>query len=222
MSSYVAFVICTFCVWEVLGQDDCAGVESGLTPILEPCTRSVLDCVTSQNLPGLGAIFCLPQAEMQFNNFKRCTNANFTNQLFGALCGGLECMSTCPDGAYCYDLVSNNNGTRVFEECNCASPKLDQQCPSVGCKQALEELLEDVGCCTNSLLYAFYLNQCVVTNGTLFTQNGLARLFNACNVIYPESCTHPFSNPMSSAFQFKCNHIILFLLIIIGFIVTFV
>ena len=76
------------------GQDDCAGVETGLKPILDPCTRSVAECVTAQNLKALGAIFCLPKAEMQFNNFNKCTSRNFSDQLFGALCGGSDCSGT--------------------------------------------------------------------------------------------------------------------------------
>ena len=181
------------------GQDDCADVETGLKPILDPCTRSVAECVTAQNLKALGAIFCLPKAEMQFNNFNKCTSRNFSDQLFGALCGGSDCSGTggaCVAGdILCYQIVDRNNATKVFEECNCASPSPDQQCPSVSCKESLEELVEDVGCCTNSLLYAFFLNECKVNSpgSTLFTQDGLARLFVACNVTYPSACRHPFS-----------------------------
>ena len=106
--------------------------------------------------------------------------------------GGGACVA---GDLLCYQIVDRNNATKVFEECNCASPSPDQQCPSVSCKESLEELVEDVGCCTNSLLYAFFLNECKVNSpgSTLFTQDDLARLFVACNVTYPSACRHPFS-----------------------------
>lgn len=184
------------------GQDDCNNVDIGLESILAPCSQSVTECVTARNLAGLSEIFCIPKARMQFENFNRCTNGNFSNQIFGALCGGSECMGAggiCGTADMkCFEMVDVNNATEVFKDCMCDSPPSPNQnqlsCPSSTCKNSLQELVRDVGCCTNTVLYVFYLNSCVRSpSSSTFTQDGLGRLFEACDIPFPSSCPHLFS-----------------------------
>lgn len=212
---YVYFLLLVGCIIKLSCGQDCGLVEKGLEPILAPCRRSVSDCVIAQDLPGLSQLFCRPEAEMQFDNFNTCTNRNFSDQIFGAICGSSECKGTCVGGEKrCFETI--NNATEVFEECMCDSQSSSRSCPSLTCKNALQELVSDVGCCANSVLYVFYLDSCMESESTIFTQKGFSLLLEACGVPFPSSCPHLFSdstNPSrSSNMQMRASSVLLWLI----------
>ena len=184
-------------------QSDCSPVEDGLEIIFEPCGNSVKECIMAKDLTGLSAIFCSDDARMLYEDFLRCSGQTFSNLVFGALCGGTSCTGvngTCVSGDQkCFESVlDSNNASEVFENCMCASQALANGCPDSTCTSALQELVNDVGCCANSLLYSIYLDNCVESDSNIFSMNGLTTLFEDCNVTLPSSCPHPFLLPNSS------------------------
>ncbi len=200
--TFLAFLLSTVLAGAVHAQsEDCSGVDSGLSAILGPCRSSVSLCVTSQNLPQVSSIFCLPNARTQYNNFLECTNTTFTDQIFGAICGGenSSCASfeetadetTSTPFEKCFEGVDRNDGTDVFQYCDCSvlnSPSDPKACP-LACRESLEDFVDDVGCCSNTALYVYFFSNC---DSSLSLQN-IDRLFQACNLTLPSSCLHPFS-----------------------------
>ena len=184
------------------GHDDCAEVSEGLKPIFAPCMRSATECATVADLDTFSSLLCVPMAKMQFENFERCTGT-FSAQIFSALCGGSNCTGvggTCDHR--CFETVDSNNASEVFNEYMCGSKASTglPGCPSSTCKGALQELVSDVGCCVNSVIYTLYLNICSGSaNSSLLDQDGLFRLFTKCDVPFPASCPHPFSNLSGSS-----------------------
>ena len=164
--------------------------------------RSATECVTVADLDTFSSLFCVPMAKMQFENFERCAGT-FSSQIFGALCGGSNCTGvggTCDQR--CFETVDSNNALEVFNECMCGSKASTDLpgFPSSTCKGALQELVSDVGCCVNSVIYNLYLNICSgCASSSLLVQDGLFRLFTKCDVPFRASCPHPFSNLSASS-----------------------
>jgi hypothetical protein len=66
------------------------------------------------------------------------------------------------------------------------------------CANQLQQLVDDVGCCVNTALYALFFSTCNggSDDGTDFqgVVDALNSLFNMCDVDLPASCLHPFSS----------------------------
>ena len=190
--------------------NDCDLVRVGLEPVLAPCRTSVETCVSSEaSFATFTDVFCRSEARNQFNNFLDCEGRPFTDQTFGAICGGPSCagpnqtFSQCElgEGERCYDdpVVGRNSGTAAFEACLCSNnsqSSTNPECPTE-CAEELEQLVDDVGCCVNTGVYAFYFGTCGDSpdEGTDFQANVdvLNSLFDACGVPLPATCLHPFS-----------------------------
>ena len=201
MKLLLAFV-CTFSLLKVVQNQPgggCSSVNAGLDPILAPCRESVSRCVTAQNLTGISGLFCQPKARSDFNEFERCTNRTYSDQVFGAICGGPDCSESqgpfvdC-QGRRCFEVVGTNEGTAAFGSCNCSTGELSsllQDCPSQ-CRSDLQQLVDDLGCCSNSVIYVYYFSTCGNRgNPSLDT---LPRLMEVCNVTFPQPCLHTFSD----------------------------
>lgn len=184
--------------------DDCATVDEGIRPLLvAPCVASVETCVTAtpdRNLTFLSGVFCIAQAQSQYDNFLRCTNQTFTDRVFGGVCGGPGCTSdpftSCapPEGDRCYNVAVRNNATAAFEACLCSNDTQSSsqpECPAE-CSGALQELVDDVGCCVNTVIYAYYFSTCgdQDLDASLSVINNL---FESCSLTLPDSCLHPFN-----------------------------
>ena len=189
--------------------NDCDLVSEGLEPVLAPCRTSVETCVTEASFATFTGVFCRSEARNQFNNFLDCEGRPFTDQIFGAICGGPSCagpdqtFSQCEpgEGERCYDdpVVGRNSGTAAFEACLCSNDSqssTNPECPAE-CAEELEQLVDDVGCCVNTGVYAFHFGTCGDSpdEGTDFQANVdvLNSLFDACGVPLPATCLHPFS-----------------------------
>lgn len=191
-----------------IAQDGCETVRTGLAPALAPCRESVRSCVENEDLgfeTNLRA-FCLEQARPLYNNFLRCEGAQFTNQIFGAICGGPSCageqtFASCQpeDGARCYNdaVISVNEGGAAFEACLCSNSSQNSSSPwcPMECADQLQQLVDDVGCCLNTAVYSFYFSTCGSSDGLAIEApvTVLNNLFDACNIALPASCLHPFS-----------------------------
>ncbi len=201
---YLFQVITAVCsVVYVRGKYDfCVLVNAGLEPILRPCEESVEACASSHNFTQLSKLFCLPKAQKQFNNFEQCMGETFSNQVFGTLCGGKECTGnaeTCIQrDQTCYQIHKQNNATEVLKVCKCASATpFNEKCPGENCRRALRGLVSEIGCCANGLMYTLPLDKCMPSSDNtddLLKKDGLARLFSACKVPFPPSCSHPFKD----------------------------
>lgn len=191
-------------VFHVCTCQDCQSVEAGLEPILSPCRESIASCVVAQDLPGISTLFCTPEAEMQFNSFLGCTNRTFSDQIFGAICGGPSCtegsFSNCQPGVgdRCFEQVSLNNGVAAYQACMCSNESLSMlQCPT-NCRSELQQLVEDIGCCTNTALYVYFFSTCGFQATGASSLDTIDGLFRACDLTLPPSCLHPFSAPSAS------------------------
>ena len=94
----------------------------------------------------------------------------------------------------CFERVTDNDGTAAFEACMCANANQSSTTPTCSdeCREELEQLVEDMGCCANTSLYAYYFSTC----GDLGVDPSLQvldNLYAACEVDLPDSCLHPFS-----------------------------
>ena len=96
-------------------------------------------------------------------------------------------------GTRCYDdpVVGRNNGTAAFEACLCSNESqssTNPECPAEYAEE-LEQLVNDVGCCVNTGVYAYYFGTCGDSpdEGTDFQANVrvLRDLFGACDVTLP-------------------------------------
>lgn len=206
MKSVVLFVfVSTF--FHVCICQNCQSVEAGLEPILSPCRESIASCVMAQeDLSGISDFFCIPEAEMQFNSFLSCTNRTFSDQIFGAICGGPNCIegsfSNCQpmDGDRCFEQASQNNGVAAYQACMCSNESQNSsmlQCPT-NCRSELQQLVEDIGCCTNTALYVYYFSTCGFQATGASSLDTIDGLFRACDLMLPPSCLHPFSTPSAS------------------------
>ena len=121
-------------------NDDCDLVRVGLEPVLAPCRTSVETCVIEASFATFTDVFCRSEARNQFNNFLDCEGRPFTDQIFGAICGGPSCagpdqtFSQCEpgEGERCYDdpVVGRNSGTAAFEACLCSNNSQSSTNPS--------------------------------------------------------------------------------------------
>ena len=197
---YLKSLVLVLCLLPAMAQDnDCDEVQSGLSQILNPCRQSVQSCVTAVDLDGTSALFCLPEARNQYNNFLECSGALFTNQVFGALCSGASCtegpFAECVVGAKCFEQVGLNTGVQAYETCQCNSNQtLDEilsECP-LGCAAGLEQLMNDQGCCVNTTPYVLYFSTCGAQTANF--DDAIKRLFGVCNVTLPNPCYQPFQD----------------------------
>lgn len=183
-------------------RDNCDDVQSGLVQILDPCRQSVQTCVEAMNLAATSALFCLPEARRQYNNFLECSGPDFTNQVFGALCSGANCtqgpFAECVFEDRCFEQVGLNTGVRAYETCQCNSNlTLDgilSDCP-LGCASDLEQLMNDQDCCVQTTPYVLYFSTCGSQEED--SNDAINRLFNACNVTLPDPCYQPFQDSSS-------------------------
>ena len=204
-------LVLVLCLIPAMAQDDdCNEVQSGLSVILDPCRQSVQSCVAATDLAGTSALFCLPEARRQYNNFLECSGVTFTNQVFGALCSGANCtegpFAKCVIGSKCFEQVGLNTGVRAYETCQCSSNQtLDEiltECP-LGCAAELEQLVNDQGCCSNTTPYVLYFSTCGVQEAN--SDDAIGRLFEVCNVTLPDSCYQPFQDGESASAMVKGN-----------------
>ena len=193
-------LVVVLCLLPAMAQDDdCVEVQSGLSVILDPCRQSVQSCVEATDLAGTSALFCVPRARGQYNNFLECSGATFTNQVFGALCSGANCtegpFTECVVGARCFEQVGLNTGAQAYETCQCNSNQtLDEilsECPQ-GCAAELEQLVNDQGCCSNTTPYVLYFSTCGAQ--TANSDDAIDRLFGVCNMTLPNPCYQPFQD----------------------------
>lgn len=191
--------------------EECAGVNSGLAPALSPCRQSVTSCVENEelNLGQISGIFCSEAARRQYSNFLACEGLfgeGFTDQIFGAICGGPNCtigqsFSSCrpAEGDRCFEgVVDVNDGSAAFEACLCSNQSQSSASPwcPTECAIQLQQLVRDVGCCLNTVVYSFYFSTCGDSDGLAAgaSVTVINNLFNACNLTLPASCLHPFSS----------------------------
>ena len=187
-------------------QEDCVTVDAGLRPLLDPCVESVETCVTpteNRNLDTFNGIFCISQAQTQYDNFLRCTNQSFTDQIFGGICGGPDCaigdgpFTNCApaQGSRCYNVALRNDATATaaLESCLCSNDGQSSSQPNctAECAEDLQQLVNDVGCCVNSVIYAYLFSTCgdQDTDIPLLILNNL---FDSCSVTLPDACLNPF------------------------------
>ena len=198
-------LVLVLCLLPAMAQDnDCGEVQSGLSQILDPCRQSVQSCIMAVDLPGLSALFCLPEARNQYNNFLECSGTLFTNQVFGALCSGANCtegpFAECEVGERCFEQVGLNTGVQAYETCQCNSDQtLDEilrECP-LGCAAELEQLMNDQGCCLNTTPYVLYFSTCGAQIAN--SNDAIERLFGVCNVTLPNPCYQPFQDTPSAS-----------------------
>jgi hypothetical protein len=201
----VLLVVSLLCGGFCQSEEECAMVGIGLAPVLAPCRQSVPACVAI-GLDQFTPAFCSESGRGPFDNFLACERRPFTDQIFGAICGGPSCagadksFSECGslDGMRCYDndVVSQNNGTNAFEACLCSTEGRNASCP-MDCANQLQQLVDDVGCCVNTALYSLFFSTCNggSDDGTDFqgVVDALKSLFDMCDVDLPASCLHPFS-----------------------------
>lgn len=209
----VVVIATLLCGGSCQSDEQCLTVRAGLQPVLNPCRESVQSCVESDiSFSMFTGLFCVDGARTQFNNFLQCEGRPFTDQIFGAICGGPNCAGDQPfsacqptEGERCYDeaVVSRNLGAAAFDACLCSNESqssTDPECPAE-CGAQLQELVEDVGCCVNTALYSFYFSTCGDSDGggTDFQApvDILNSLFDACDISLPASCLHPFSSSAS-------------------------
>lgn len=186
-------------------SDNCDTVDAGLAPVLGACRESARSCVQQprQDFNQFNELFCNANVQNAFDNFLTCTNRTFSDQVFGAICGNLNCSrDEVPDITYaecrqsqgrCFETVFDNDGTAAFEACMCASETQDPATPTCSdeCRMELEQLVSDVGCCVNTALYAYYFSTCGDPgNPSLQVLNNL---YDACDVDLPSTCLTPFS-----------------------------
>ena len=202
---YLKALVLILCLLSTMAQDDdCDDVQSGLSQILDPCRQSVQTCVEAMDLAATSALFCLPEARRQYNNFLECSGPTFTNQVFGALCSGANCTEgpfvECVIDAKCFEEVGLNTGVQAYETCQCNSNQtLDEiltECP-MGCAAELEQLMNDQDCCVNTTPYVLYFSTC--GSQTVDSNDAIYRLFDVCNVTLPNSCYQPFQDTSASA-----------------------
>ena len=181
-------------------QQVCDGVREGLAAILEPCRSGVSACVSSQNLTALSQLFCVPNARSQFNTFLECQGQLNTDQTFASFCSGESCTREpfvdCTIDEKCYQIVNRNLGTAVYETCQCSSIDGFNQTLSncsTNCANELQDLVDDLGCCANTIPYALRYSTCGV-EGQNFQDDRIVDLFSACNVELPAPCIHIFNN----------------------------
>ena len=185
-------------------QQDCPTIDAGLRPLLDPCVESVETCVIStenRDLDTFNGIFCISAAQTQYESFLRCTNQSFTDQLFGSICGGPDCatgdgpFTDCApaQGSRCYNIALRNDATAAFESCLCSNDGQSSSQPdcSAECAEDLQQLVDDVGCCVNGVIYAYLFNTCG-DQDTDIPHLILNNLFDSCSVTLPDACLNPF------------------------------
>ena len=188
-------------------QEGCEGVGEGLDPVVGSCRESVSGCVAENSniLTASSSTFCQDGAEAAFNNFVRCTNRTFSDQIFGAICGSANCTrnEATPNASYsecmqdsnrCFETVDRNDGTAAFQVCMCSDTSLNTSALncSMECRSALEQLVTDIGCCVNTSLYVYYFSTCGDLANTPRLE-AIEYLFGSCELSMPDTCLHPFS-----------------------------
>ena len=181
-------------------DDECDGVDEGLAGILQQCRQGTEACLASQDLSGLGGLFCTLDAQVNFETFRRCTNVTYSDQIFSILCSGPECYRPDPCTDTCISRVASNTGEAAFDAC-CAGNSFASTIESCAvdanntCADALQDLVDDLECCVNSSPYAYYFSTCQAS----LALDAIEELYEACNVTLPDSCQHTFSDVPTDA-----------------------
>ena len=95
-------------------------------------------------------------------------------------------------GDRCYDVATLNDGQAAFDACMCSSESQTFSSCSVECRDQLEQLTEDVGCCAHAAIYTFFFSSCGNANIDPPLET-IDTLFKSCNVTLPPTCLHTFS-----------------------------
>ena len=165
-------------------SEQCLAITANISPVLMECMESVDKCLTS-DVMGFGQIeaiqsFICPPTKAVRNNIYNvvvgCTDQEYADLLWSGICGSTNQSNgdvvLCTDAA----LLVNNGSAAKAACCNVDS--------GPQCANELRQFSSDVGCCTATVIFDAYFDEC--ENGA-----GLDAMFLANNVSVPSLCDYP-------------------------------
>ena len=166
--------------------DPCAAITANIGSL--DCSESTVECL--EETTGFGTVsaiqqfICPPTKEVRetiYDNLVSCEGQTYADQVYAGICGN---TTIAGDQVPCTAAIPTvNNGTSAKEAC-CGSGNGSQ------CASELQQLSSDLGCCTATIVFQIFLQEC--ENG-----QGLAALFQANEVTPPPLCDYPLYEPGS-------------------------
>lgn len=163
---------------------ECAIVESNIGKILGPCRRSARECLqsSSTDVGGVDAIYNLlcPPTKGQvvlYDLIEGCKGKEYAELAFSGVCGTTIANGT---GMKCTDaILSVNDGSAAKNACCSQDSNVDGS--GSRCASELKRLSSDLGCCTGTIVFTIYLEEC---------EGGLPGVFQANQVDVPPLCNY--------------------------------
>lgn len=171
---------------------ECAIVESNIGKILGPCRRSTRECLqsSSTDVGGVDSIYNLlcPPTKGQvvlYDLIEGCKGKEYAELAFSGVCGTTIANGTemkCTDAIF-----SVNDGSAAKNACCNQDSNADGS--GSRCASELKRLSSDLGCCTGTIVFTIYLEEC---------DGGLPGVFQANQVDVPPLCNYTVYNGASS------------------------
>lgn len=186
-------------------QAECAVVESNIGKILGPCRSSTRECLQSSTtdvggIDGLYNLLCPPTKgqTVLYDLIAGCRGKDYADLAFSGLCGS----TTLVDGTEmkCTDaILAVNDGSAAKESCCSQDASADGSGSS--CARELKQLSSDLGCCTGTIVFNIYLQECEGGHGLpgLF-QNNQVDIPGLCNyTMYSGSASRSLVTSIAAA-----------------------
>ena len=166
--------------------DACTAISTILGKL--DCSDSTTECIEGTTEVGtidaIRQLICRPDKitrENIYDTLVSCQGQASADLIYAGICGS---TTIAGNEVLCTDaILTVNNGISAKEAC--CGPGNASQCAS-----ELQQLSSDLGCCTATIVFQLYLQEC--EDG-----QGLAALFQANGVIPPPLCDYPLYEPGS-------------------------
>ena len=185
----------------------CRAISNNIGPLLGPCAQSTKQCLSTGDIDSVQDLICPPtkvKRETIYDVLVECQGQNYTDIVYAGICGS----TTGADGeeVQCSEaILTINDGSAAKEAC-CGAGEVEAVLVDVGsgsqCAEELRKLTSDVGCCTATIVFQFFFQECT-------EDRGLPGLLAAAQIDQPPLCTFPLYTGEDSALATGAGIIIL-------------
>ena len=176
--------------WEALSvskrasKDECDAITLNIQPLLGSCGTDLRTCLDASKFGAVSfiqAAICPVTKSVRENIYDilvACEGQAYADLVYAGVCGNTTLSNG--DVVLCTDaILSVNDGSAA--KAACCSDSSGSGSGKSNCASELQRLADDLGCCTATILFQFYLMEC---------EGRLAGVFLANSVDQPPLCNY--------------------------------